>query len=625
MSRFDTFTELVRARCAELGDEPVHVFLPDDPGAPAEVLGYAELDREARRIASALRTHRVEGEPVLLLYPSTTEFLKAFVGCLYAGAVPVPVPLPGAEGDGKRLNRTAAVLRDAGARLVLTDTASAAEVALCLAVGPYGADAVCLATDTPGLGDPDAPWRPDTPAGPDDLAFLQYTSGSVSDPRGVMVTHRSLLANQRALREAFDTTAEDRFGGWLPHYHDMGLIAHLLHPIWLGTRSVQMTPTAFVKRPYRWLKAIEEHGVTVGGGPNFCYDLCVRRVTDQQLAGLDLSRWRLALNGAEPVRPTTLRAFADRFAAAGLRPEAMYPCYGLAEATLIVSGGTAGAPYAATAVDAAALEADRFAPADPALLDRPFRTLVGCGAVRGFDLRIVDPGTRRELPPGAIGEIWLRGESVAAGYWQRHVETAETFHAALAGDEPQDGLQDGPQDGPQDGDGDGFLRTGDLGVLHEGRLYVTGRLKEVVILNGRNVYPQDIEWAVRGLHPSLALGAAFAAHAGREQLVVVQEVKGLGADSDPAALRGLAQRIQALLGRDFNIPAGNVLLVPPGTVRRTTSGKVRRTLMRSLFLEGTLRGEYEVLDPAMRTLTRGEEHTAVPPVRRTAVGGGLRR
>ncbi|MEU6234604.1 fatty acyl-AMP ligase [Kitasatospora sp. NPDC047058] len=586
LSRFVTFTELVRARTAELADAPAHIFLRDTPGGlVAETLSYAELDREARRIAAVLQAHRAEGRPVLLLYPSTTEFLKAFVGCLYAGAVAVPVPLPGAEGDSKRLNRTAAVLRDVGTRLVLTDTASAPEVALCLA-DSYSADVVCLATDTPGLGDPEN-WLEPAPADPEDLVFLQYTSGSVSDPRGVMVSHRNLLANQQALQDAFGTTAEDRFGGWLPHYHDMGLIAHLLHPIWLGSCSVQMTPTAFVKRPHRWLRAIQDHGVTVGGGPNFCYDLCVRRVTDQQLAELDLSRWRLALNGAEPVRQTTLKAFAERFAAAGFSPEALYPCYGLAEATLIVSGGVPGTAYAATAVDATELERDRFTPADPDRIEQPFRTLVGSGRVQGFDLRIVDPVAHRELPPGAVGEIWLRGDSVARGYWQRHTETAETFRATLSDGET------------------GFLRTGDLGVLEDGELYVTGRLKEVVILNGRNVYPQDVEWAVRGLHPGFGLGAAFAAQAGREQLVVVQEVKGLGPDTDAAGLRGLAQRIQALLGRDFNIPAGNVLLVPPGTVRRTTSGKVQRTLMRRLFLDGELRGDYEVLDPVMRALVRG--------------------
>ncbi|MDX3538895.1 fatty acyl-AMP ligase [Streptomyces sp. MB09-01] len=581
-SRFATFTELLRVRAAELADEDVHIFLRDTAGGvEADHLTYGELDREGRRIASCLREHGATGQPVLLVYSSTVEFLKAFAGCLYAGAIAVPVPMPGEAGRDKRLNRTTAVLKDTAAKVVLTETDAAPEVALWLARNA-GPAAVCVVSDVPGIGDPDA-FQP-VGARPDDLVFLQYTSGSVSEPRGVTVSHRNLLANQAALQKVLRTTREDRFGSWLPYFHDMGLVAHLLHPVWLGSHSVQVTPLSFVKRPLRWLQAIDEYGVTVGGGPNFSYDLCVRRVKDEQIAALDLSRWRLALNGAEPVRPESLDEFAERFAPAGFRPEALYPCYGLAEATLVVSGGAPGTPHVRRDFDRTALQRDQVLRAGSG---QDVKTLIGCGAPVDVEVRIVDPLTHRELPAGAVGEIWLRGYSVARGYWRRPTETAHTFLASLNGEESN------------------FLRTGDLGMLEEGELFVTGRLKEVVIINGRNVYPQDIEWAARTVSPALTFGAgaAFSVDAGGEQLVLVQEVRGAGS----AELRTVAQRIQALIGKEFEIPAGNVLLVRPGTVRRTSSGKVQRTLMRKLFLDGVMRGEYEVLTPDVFALARAED------------------
>ncbi|MFE1416712.1 fatty acyl-AMP ligase [Streptomyces sp. NPDC085524] len=583
MTEYRTFTELILDRAQTLGEADAHVFLRDTLAGPVEErLSYAGLDAAARTLAVRLRAHGAQGQPVLLLYPQGSEFLKAFTGCLYAGAIAVPAPLPGDRGE--RLKRVSGIIKDTGARLVLTDEANAAEVSLWLAMETR-AEVVVLASDVIGAdatgGAPADDWQPPA-TGPDDLAFLQYTSGSTSRPRGVMVSHRNLLANEAAIGRALGTSPADRFGSWLPHYHDMGLIAHLLHPLWLGSASVQMSATAFVKRPVHWLRMISEYGVTVGGGPNFCYDLCLRRVTDAQLAELDLSSWRLALNGAEPVRADTLDAFTARFAAAGLRAESTYPAYGLAEATLIVSGTVPGRPYRHRAADPAALEHDELRAPAPGAAGR---TLVSSGPVdQDFDLRIVDPVDGRPLPDGRVGEIWLRGDSVAQGYWRRPADTAHTFHAVLAG-----------------GDS-GFLRTGDLGVVEDGELYVTGRLKEVIILNGRNIYPQDVEWAVREVSPALGAGhgAVFTVDADREQLVIVQEVRAPHADWD--RLQALACRVQALVGRDFDVPAGNVVLIRPGTLRRTTSGKIQRTLMRRLFLEGGLSSLYEVLDPAVREL-----------------------
>lgn len=583
--RFGTFTDLLRARAAAHPGRDAHVFLGDaGPADVPERLGYGRLDREARRIAAHVQSVGAAGEPILLLYTSTTAFLTAFAGCLYAGAVAVPAPMPGPATGDRCLHRTTSVLADTGARLVLTDSRGAPEVSQWLARAGRP-DVACLATDLPGPGDPDA-WRePGTT--PDDLAFLQYTSGSVAEPRGVMVTHRNLMANQAALCEALDTTADDRFGSWLPYYHDMGLIAHLLHPLWLGGSSVQLNPDAFARHPLRWLRAIDDHGVTVAGGPNFCYDLCVRRVTAEQAAALDLSRWRLALNGAEPVRHESLDAFTRHFAPAGLAPEAPRPCYGLAEATLVVTAGAPGTPYVRRTVDAGALEHDRLT--DPAP-GGASRTLVGSGRPAGAEVRVVDPLTRRELPDGTVGEIWLNGPSVARGYWKQPTETTRVFRAT-----------------PRDGDGH-WLRTGDLGALQDGELLVTGRLKEVVIVNGRNLHPQDVEYAARGVTPAprLGPGAAFGVEAaGHERLVLVQELRTSGAGPD--TLRRLARDLQDLIARRFDVPAGGVLLVAPGTVRRTTSGKIRRTLTRRLFLEGTLRGEYEVLTPQVRDLVRAAD------------------
>ncbi|WP_419992809.1 fatty acyl-AMP ligase [Streptomyces boninensis] len=575
-----TFTEVLVERAGALQEAEAHVFLPEDADAMAQTLSYAGLDAAARTIAVRLRERRAQGQPVLLLYPSGQEFLKAFAGCLYAGAIAVPAPLP--RDRKERMRRVTGIIRDTGAGLVLTDAANAPEVSLWLAMTGRG-DAVCMATDTEEAVDP-GQWRMPRIT-PDDIALLQYTSGSTSEPRGVMVSHRSLLANQAAFSRVVRSSPEDGFLSWLPHYHDLGLIAQLLHPLWLGARAVQMPARSFIKRPVRWLSAIDAYDTTISCGPNFAYDLCVRRVTDEQLESLDLSRWRVALNGAEPIRPETLDAFASRFAAAGLRAEAVFPAYGLAEATLCVSGGEPGRGHHRRTVDADGLERGELREPRP---DAPTRELVGSGTADEYEVRIVD-ASRRELPPGGVGEIWLRGDSVARGYWRRPDESARTFTASLAGSDER------------------YLRTGDLGALVDGQLYVTGRLKEVIILNGRNLYPQDIEWAVREVSTALGSvhGAVFTVQAEREQLVVVHEVRVQQADWE--RLRSLARRVQALIGREFEVPAGNVVFVRPGNLRRTTSGKLQRTLTRKLFLSGELPSLYEVLDPAVRRLIRPQQ------------------
>ena len=564
----------------------------DAASSEADHLTYGALDTEAKRIASWLQARDAFGKQVLLLFPSSMAFVKAFVGCLYAGAVAVPAPLPGDQGH--HFERVAGILRDAEVRAVLTDAANEPQISAWLA--SEGLDHVsCLAVDGDlSQGDAEAWTRP--VFGPDHLAFLQYTSGSTNLPKGVMVTHRNLMANEAAIQRSAGTDSDTRLGGWLPFYHDMGLIGHILHPLWIGGSAVLMSPVSFLKRPYRWLQMIGDYKVTVGGGPNFAYDLCLRRITDEQLATLDLSSWVGACNGAEPVRAETLRAFTERFAPAGFRAESFFPCYGMAETTLLVSGSPRGEAPVEWLADAAALEQGSLLRARG---DGPTRALVSSGIVRDFDVRIVDPEAFVQQDDGAVGEIWIKGESVAPGYWNRPEVNKEIFDAGIAGTE-----------GP---DASGWLRTGDLGVLTDGQLYVTGRLKEMVIINGRNLYPHDVERAVQSLDPALGAGAGsvFAVDTGLEHLVVVQEVRANASNTD---LPTLLTKIQHLLGREFNIPAGTVLLVRPGTIRKTTSGKIQRTLMRKLFLQGGITTLHEKIDVELAALVRASAEPALEPV-----------
>lgn len=454
---------------------------------------------------------------------------------------------------------------------------------------------MCLSTgaDEDDGTDPDL-WTPPQVRGTD-VAFLQYSSGSTSEPKGVMVTHTNLAANQEAIRSAMKTPQGVVAGSWLPLYHDMGLIGMTLQPLWVGGTSVQMSPISFIKQPGRWLRMIHDYRVEGTASPNFGYELCVRRVSEEQSAGLDLSSLRVALNGAEPVRADTLRAFVRRFAGNGLRAEAVLPCYGLAENTLLVSGNDPESPHLELAVDAQALEQDELR---PARTDRLSRTLVSCGRPKDTEVLIVDPMTLRVLPGGQVGEIWLRGPSVAAGYWNRSELTADTFRAVTA-----DGRAD-------------YLRTGDLGALRDEELYVTGRIKEMLIQHGRNLYPQDIEQAVQESGDAFRRGggAVFSVTdeaSERAHMVVVQELRAW-ATSDEEALARLAASVQALLSRQFQLPAVSVVLVRPGVIRKTTSGKTQRTLMRRLFLDGGLPVLHQRLAPAVVALLPATDAAPAP-------------
>ncbi|HKV12360.1 MAG TPA: amino acid adenylation domain-containing protein, partial [Thermoanaerobaculia bacterium] len=554
-----TLFDLLRFRAQSQPDRRAYTFLLD--GETKEVhVTYGELDLQARAVAARLQALAPRGERALLLYPPGLQYAAAFFGCLYAGITAVPVYPPRPNRPDPRF---LAILSDARARVVLTTSAILPNAERLL---PEDAPVLWLATD--GLnGDSAARWQ-DPGVGPDDLAFLQYTSGSTSSPKGVRVSHGNLLHNEALIGRAFGMTPESVVVGWLPLYHDMGLIGNLLQPLAAGCPCVLMSPVDFLQKPLRWLQAISRYGGTVSGGPNFAYDLCVRRIGPAEKEELDLSRWQVAFNGAEPVRAETLDRFAEAFAPCGFRRAALFPCYGLAEATLFVTGAGRGEAPVVSRFVSEDLARNRATPAADG------RALVSSGravpAPEGQDVAIVHPETLRRGEPGEVGEIWIAGPSVAQGYWSRPEATEATFRAFTA-----------------DGQGP-FLRTGDLGFLDGAELYVTGRAKDLIIIRGRNLYPQDVELTVEKSHPALrpGCGAAFSVEVeGEERLVVVQEVRRDARHADPAEAIGAIRRAVA---EEHEVQLEAVVLIRTASLPKTSSGKVRRQATRQAFLEGGL-------------------------------------
>jgi amino acid adenylation domain-containing protein/non-ribosomal peptide synthase protein (TIGR01720 family) len=555
-SECGTLLDVLRYRAQSEPDRRVFTFLQDGE-SEAGALTCGELYRRAHAVAAALRRRTVPAERALLLFPPGLDFIAAFFGCLYAGVVAVPA-YPSRRREDLRLR---AIAQDSAPRVVLTTSGLLPAVQQATDAVLSGAD--WLAADRL----PEEEWQGPYP-GPEDLAFLQYTSGSTAFPKGVMVRHRNLVHNSRMIQEAFAQDTRSVVVGWLPLYHDMGLIGNVLQPLFCGGACVLMSPMAFLQRPSRWLQAISRYRGTTSGGPDFAYGLCIRKVAPAEREGLDLSSWTVAFNGAEPVRAHTLERFAATFAGCGFRRAALYPCYGLAEATLLVTGGTPGAGHRVMDLNAAALERHAIAPPDGAAV----RRLVSCGRPwQEQRVVIADPETGEELPPGRVGEIWIAGGSVAAGYWGRSEESGRDFGARLAG-RAEDGVP--------------LLRTGDLGFLDRGDLFVTGRLKDLIILRGRNHYPQDVERCAEESHPAVRLGgaAAFAVEDGfEERLVVVCEVE------RRAELAGeIAAAIRRAIAEEHEVQVEEVVLIRAGTLPRTSSGKVRRSACRELWAAGRL-------------------------------------
>lgn len=567
----ETIVEVLRRRAQGIAAAtPIYTYLADGE-FEATTLTYGELDHSARSLAAWLTLCGASGERVLLAFPCGLEYLVAFFGCLYARAIAVPA-LPPVNNE--HLYRLQAIAKDAGAKLGLTTSKflPRIEAARTHTAGFAGMQWGAADSLDPHLA---SEWS-DTHIDPDSVALLQYTSGSTATPRGVMITHRNLIHNQISIHQTFGDTAESVIVSWLPLHHDMGLIGSAIHPIYTGARCVFMAPAAFLQKPVRWLDAITRYRGTTSGGPNFAFELCVRRVLPEQRARLDLSTWKTAFNGAEPVRHDTLTSFAREFEAAGFQVSAFRPCYGLAEATLMVSGARApGEPIIKT-ISSSALANNRV---DDQAQD-PCFSIVSCGnPCPGQRVLIVDPLKRTVVPPECIGEIWVAGPSVAHGYWNRPEETAATFDSRLA-----DTL-----DGP-------FLRTGDLGFLHQGELFITGRLKEMMIFHGRNIYPQDVEATARGCDPSLGISAAFSVRSGGEdRLVLVQELERRHDSPDP---QDLCAAIRIAVTLAHGVTPAAVLLVPKATIPKTTSGKIQRSRCRAEYLAGSLRPIASVIDEA---------------------------
>lgn len=543
------------AQHAQTTPDKIAVRFLDRGEGEGQGLTYAELDRLARLRAAQLIELGARGQTVLLVYPAGLPFIIGFWACLYAGAIAVPTPFITPARSGPRI---AAIAADARPRVVLSCAALARDPAIRAAFPADLADRPWVVTDGPET-EAAAPLTLAPPL-PDDPAFLQYTSGSTADPRGVIVTHGNLVANMEMIRAAFGHDHKTRMVSWLPLFHDMGLVGGMLQPLYLGALTVLMSPMDFIQRPLRWLQAIARFGGTTSGGPNFAFALCADRIRPEQLRDLDLSSWRVAFCGAEPVRAGELRRFADLLAPAGFDPGALFPCYGMAETTLFVSGGPEGSGLACA-----------MTPGTPERPDPVERVICGVGA-EGQVLAIVDPETRARLPDGQVGEIWVSGPHVAAGYWQQPERTQETFRARIAGD----------------AGGPAFLRTGDLGLLQGGRLVVVGRLKEIVILRGAKLHPEDLEAAASRAHPALAgTAAAFAIDRdGAEALIVLQEVKRRHLGDPGLALA--AQAVSAAICEGFGLRPEAVVLLRPGTLPRTTSNKIRRSACRAAYLAGDL-------------------------------------
>ncbi|MEG4533983.1 fatty acyl-AMP ligase [Microcoleus sp. D2_18a_D3] len=600
--KFANLIELLQYRSLYQPHQTGFLFLKDGETEEAS-LTYQRLDQQAQSIATMLQSAQAHGERVLLLHPPSLEFISAFLGCLYAGAIAVPVYPPR---HNQSISRLQSIIKDCQPKFALTTYAQLTYIQEKFRNQNALTGLKWLATDTVDISLA-KDWQP-IKINNDQLAFLQYTSGSTGTPKGVMVSHKNLLQNSELIYRSSRHSSDRVAVSWLPQYHDMGLIGGIIQPLYGGFPVILMSPVSFLQKPLRWLQAISDYQATSSGGPNFSYELCVQRIKPEQKANLDLSSWNLAYNGAEPIRAHSLEKFAEAFADCGFRIEAFYPCYGMAESTLFVTGGTKAKLPVMQAVDANALEQNRVIAAIDGQVK--VRKLVSCGYTWGDQkIIIVDPETQLKLADRQVGEIWTSGGSVAQGYWNKPEQTAQTFQVYLAD------TGAGP-----------FLRTGDLGFWQDEELFITGRLKDVIIIRGCNHYPQDIELTVEQSHFALlkpGCTAAFAVEIDeKEQLVVVAEVERKYRDhrqQQPTLSTTIDRRsssehyqeqiestavaeqptpfdsyavviasIREAVATHHGLQVYAVLLLKRGTIPKTSSGKIQRYACRAGFLTGTL-------------------------------------
>ena len=564
-NQFSTLVELLRYRASTQPERIAYIFLRNGETEEAR-LTYGELDQNARAIAAHLQSLEAKGERGLLLYPPGLDFISAFFGCLYAEVVAIPAYPPRRN---QNLFRLQAIIADSQARFTFTNAALFPTLENQWAKDSELAEMQWVVTDEIDHH-LSANWQEPT-LEKNTLAFLQYTSGSTGTPKGVMVSHHNLLINSAFIDHVWGHDQDSVMVTWLPTFHDMGLIYGVIQPLYKGFLCYMMAPANFVERPLRWLQALSDKKATHSAAPNFAYDLCVRKIPPEKRATLDLSHWRMTLNGSEPVRAEVLKKFAEAFQVSGFKATALCPGYGLAEATLVVTAVSYDSPSYFYPVQANALEKNKIVGATET--DSNVQTLVGCGwTTIDTQIVIVNPETLKPCSPEIVGEIWVSGSTIAQGYWGKPQETQETFQAYLAD------TGAGP-----------FLRTGDLGFIKDGELFVTGRLKEIILIRGRNNYPQDIEYTVQNSHPALrpSCGAAFTVEVkGEEKLVVVQEVERTWLRK--VDIDEVKRAIRKAVVQEYDLQVYAIALIRTGSLPKTSSGKIQRRGCRAKFLEGSL-------------------------------------
>jgi acyl-CoA synthetase (AMP-forming)/AMP-acid ligase II len=519
-------------------------------------------------MAAYLQSVAEPGQRALLVYPTSLEFIVAMYGCLYAGIVPIPTNPPGMNRSAQRLE---AIAKDAQARLVLTTPEYQHAFMSEAEQFPDFAALAWVTREAIRAGGAHSWQSPEIT--PQSIAFMQYTSGSTNIPKGVIISYRNLSYNAHAIRQTrkYELSEESVALNWAPLFHDMGLLVSVFQTVIDRTPSLMMSPIMFMQNPASWLRNIDKYRVTGSGAPNFAYELCINKIPLEKCEGLDLSSWKLAYNSAEPVRAETQEAFAEKFAPFGFRAESFAPCYGLAEATLVVSSYVNEPKTITLTIQRNDFEEGKINPVQTPAADT--LTMVSSGApLADLQLVIADPKTRHARAADEVGEVWVAGGNIAEGYWNRPEDSKHTFGAHIVGS----------HDGP-------FLRTGDLGFLHNGHLYITGRLKDLLIVRGRNYYPQDVEMTVEKTHRALRAGggAAFAITEGEmEQLVVVHETQ--RREIEGVDWQEVIKTIRANIAREHGIRAHAVVLIRRATVAKTSSGKIQRTEMKRRFLENEL-------------------------------------
>ena len=594
-SNLRTLPEILRMRAQQVPDRIAFIYLKDG-FQDEEELTYKQLLDDAWDIAFNLTKGNHSGERALMFYPPGLSFVKALFGCFLAGVIAVPAYPPRKN---RSLDRIRALVKDSGARLVLsTDEIrqsterSFSDVDELQELRWISTNNIAgqLSNERTGMfPDSGILYTPD----PGDIALLQYTSGSTGQPKGVMVTHRNFIRNLEFLKQAFEISSETIAVHWLPVFHDMGLVFGVMEPVYACYTGILMPPVSFIQSPSRWLRAISRYKATLAGAPNFAYDLCVSGISENECKDLDLSYLKSLYNGAEPVREKTLETFTEKFKPYGFKPEMFYPTYGMAEATLILSGGNTGDIPVIIHADKIALEKNRIRLAEAG--DINAYSLVSVGWPRiDTKIIIVNPDTFESCPEDEVGEIWVSGSIVTKGYWNNKIATNDIFNAFVKND-----------------NGGPYLRTGDMGFFHDGELFVSGRFKDIIIIRGRNYYPQDIEYLAENSHPDLRKNACAAfsvSRDGTEHLVIVAEV-------ERTALRDIkvneiCEAIRMVISEETELEVAGIVLIRTASIFKTSSGKIQRNACREAFINKTLD---IVGESVFKILSSGEESNAENP------------